>query len=94
MSDRRIPVHGDRLPKPNLELASLPEPEAKPDRIESLAAASERTLENLMLLRMNTAANIRKDIALLISELAEQLADAKLAEMLLAQRQRKKANGK
>ena len=45
-----------------------------------------------MLTKMNMANNLRKDIALLIGELTDQLADAKLAELLLAGR-RKRENG-
>jgi hypothetical protein len=91
MSPRRVPFYGDRI-KPLEDLASLPEPEPKPNPIESLGSASEETLQNLMLSRMATAANLRRDIANLISQMAEQLGDAKLAEMLLAQK-RKRENG-
>jgi hypothetical protein len=56
------------------------------DSMESLASASPATLENLVLSRLNTAANLRKDIALLISKLAEELADVKIAELLLHQK--------
>ena len=61
--------------------------ETKPDRIESFAAASTETLRNLMLKRMSLAANLERDVSALISELAEQLAEARLAEMRLAQRE-------
>ena len=90
MSGRRIPFYGDKLARPSVDLATVPEPEAKPSPIEILAAASEETLQNLMLSRMSTAANLRRDIDMLIAELAEQVADAKLAEILLAQKQRKR----
>ncbi|MGH9690192.1 MAG: hypothetical protein ACRD4C_03685 [Candidatus Acidiferrales bacterium] len=59
----------------------------KSDSIESFAAMSRETLQTLMLSRMNTAANLRKDIVLLIAEIVEQLADAKLAEMLINRKQ-------
>ena len=90
MSGRRIPFYGDKLARPPVDLASLPEPEAKPSPMESLAAMSEETLQNLMLSKMSIAANIRADIGNLISELAETVATAQLAELLLAQKQRKK----
>ena len=83
---RRVPFWGDKQSVP-----ALAEIDEKSSPIESLAAASPETLEALMLSRMNTAANLREDIGLLIAELAEQLADAKLAEMLLAQKRRKPA---
>ncbi len=41
--------------------------------------------------RMNSVANLRKDIALLVNEMAEQIADAKVAELLLHQKKNKKA---
>ena len=92
MSGRRIPFLRDKLTKPPGDLAPLPEPEEKPSPIEVFAAASEETLQSLMLSRMNTAANIRKDITNLVQEMAEQIADAKLAELLLAQKQRRREN--
>lgn len=70
---------------------ALPEIDERSSPIESFAAASPETLEALMLSRMNTAANLRKDIGMLIVELAEQIADAKLAELLLARKRRKPA---
>jgi hypothetical protein len=68
--------------------------EPKSGSLESLAAASAETLEALMMTRMNTAANLRKDIALLIGELAEQIADAKVAELILRQNRNRKRNVK
>lgn len=92
MSGRRIPFYGDKLAKSPVDLAALPEPQAKPNPVDSLAAASEECLQNLMLSHMSMAANLRQNISDLIWELAEQIADAKLAEMLLAQKQRKRGN--
>ncbi len=80
---RRVPFWGEK---------SSPETDERSNPIESLAAASPETLQELMLSRMNTAANLRKDIPLLIAEMAEQLADAKLAELLLAEKRRKRGN--
>lgn len=90
MSPQRVSFYGKKI-KPFEDLATLPEPEAKPNPIESLGSASEETLQNLMLLKMSMAANLRRDIANLISELADQLADAKLAELLLGWKQRKES---
>lgn len=89
MSPRRVPFYGDKI-KALESLASLPELEAKPNPIESLGSASDETLQSLMLQKMSHAANLRKDIANLIAELADQLADVKLAELLLAQRRHKR----
>ena len=54
---------------------------------------SSETLQNIMLTRMSTAANLQKDIAVLIKEVAEQLADAKVAELLLRQKKTRNRNG-
>ncbi|HVB55854.1 MAG TPA: hypothetical protein VNE63_05395 [Candidatus Acidoferrales bacterium] len=66
---------------------------AKTDPIEVFSAASRETLQAIMLSRMNTVANLKKDISALISEMVEQLADAKLAEMLLNRKAVRKENG-
>ena len=88
----RFSFYGDKPPESPVDLASLPEPKAKPNPMDSLAAASEECLQNLMLSHMSMAANLRQNTSDLIWELAEQVADAKLAEMLLAQKQRKRGN--
>jgi hypothetical protein len=90
----------DKLATTDQSLAQLDEPlalggyEAKADRKSNtlgfFSGASQVTLEALILSRMNTVANLKRDLADLISEMAEQLADAKVAEMLLRQ---KKAHG-
>jgi hypothetical protein len=80
---------------PESEPLSFPtlEPDAKADSLELFAAASSETLQNIMLTRMSTAANLQKDIAVLIKEVAEQLADAKVAELLLRQKKTRNRNG-
>ena len=65
----------------------------KAGSIESLAAASPATLQTIMLAKMNAAANIKKDIGALVSELAEQPADAKVCELIIRQRQAQRKNG-
>jgi hypothetical protein len=49
----------------------------------SLALASETVLENFRMSRLASAANFRKDMNLLFEEVVNQLAEAKLAELLL-----------
>ena len=61
--------------------------------IESLAAASPATLQAIMLTKMSAAANLKKDIGQLISELVEQLADAKIAELVLRQKEAQRKKG-
>jgi hypothetical protein len=91
----------DKLATTDQSLAQRDEPLAsgrskakavsKSNALEFFSGAPQVTLEALMLSRMNTVANLQRDIAALISEMAEQLADAKVAEMLLRQ---EKAHGK
>ena len=80
---------------PESEPLSFPtlEPDAKADSLESFATMSSEPLQNIMLTRMSTAANLQKDIARLIKEVVEQLADAKVAEMLLLRKSTRKRNG-
>ena len=56
---------------------------------EHLGSVSDVTLQTLMLSRLNLAANLQRDIADLVQSLAEQLAEAKLAEMLLQARDKR-----
>lgn len=91
---RHVPFWSDRdktrtLPQTKTLPTVLPDLEDKPDSLETLAAASDETLEALMLSKMNTARNLQRDIGALIAEVANQLAEAKLAEMLLAQRRKR-----
>jgi hypothetical protein len=93
---KRVPFWSDvnktrTLPQTRTLPTVLPDFEDKPDSLETLAAASNETLEALMLAKMNTAQNLQRDIAMLIAEVADQLAEAKLAEMLLAQRRKREA---
>lgn len=85
---RNIPFYTDRVDKQ--QLAVVPETPELTRSIEMFMEASEEILQSLMLSRMNIAANLRNDIEILINELAEKTAEAKLAEMLLAQRKRQK----
>lgn len=50
------------------------------------ASAPPETLQTLILTRMNLVKNMQRDIAAQIERMAEQMADAKVAEMLLALR--------
>ena len=93
----------DRLATTDQSLARLDEPLAlrrskakavsKSNALEFFSGAPQVTLEALMLSRMNTVANLQRDIAALISEMAEQLADAKVAEMLLRQKKAPRKHG-
>jgi hypothetical protein len=85
---KRVPFWSDKDKTRTLPTI-LPNLDGERDQIETLAAASNETLEALMLAKMNMASNIQRDIAVLIGELADQLAEQKLAEMLLAQRRKR-----
>jgi hypothetical protein len=98
---------GDKLATTDRSLAQPDEPlalgrhEAKTNwksnaldnALEYFSSAPGGTLETLILARMNTVANLKRDIAALISEMAEQLADAKVAEMLLRQKKVPRKHG-
>ena len=68
------------------------EPDSPANSLEVFSAASTETLEALLLNRMNSVANLRKDIALLVDEMAEQIADIKVAQLLLHQNKTRKRN--
>lgn len=84
----RVPFWSDKDKTRTLPTI-LPDLDGERDQVETLATASSETLEALLLAKMNTARNLERDIAMLISELAAQLAEAKLSEMLLAQRRKR-----
>jgi len=84
---------GAKLPESEPLSFPILESDAKADSLESFATMSSETLQNIMLTRMSTAANLQKDIAVLIKEVAEQLADAKVAELLLRQKRTRNRNG-
>jgi hypothetical protein len=87
-TSRNIPFYTDRIEKQ--QLAVVPETPEQTRSIEIFMEASDGMLQSLLLSRLNIAANLRSDIEILVSELAEKMAEAKLAEILLAQRQRQK----
>ena len=55
----------------------------KPNLMDSLALASVPTLHDFQLSRLASAANLQKDVLVILREMVDQLAEAKLAELLL-----------
>jgi len=91
MKSKQLREQAMALAEPSSFLAV--ESAAKAGSIESLAAASPATLQTIMLAKMGAAANLKRDIGQLISELAEQLADAKVCELILRQKEAQRKNG-
>ena len=92
----RLATTDQSLARPGDHLAlgrSKAKAASKTNALEFFSGAPQVTLEALMLSRMNTVANLQRDIAALISEMAEQLADAKVAEMLLRQQKAPRKHG-
>jgi hypothetical protein len=56
---------------------------SRPSLLDSLALSSATTLENFRLARLSSAANLQKDMHVIFLEVLDQLAEAKLAELLL-----------
>jgi hypothetical protein len=56
---------------------------SRPSLLDSLALSSATTLENFRMSRLNSAANLQKDMQVIFLEVLDQLAEAKLAELLL-----------
>ena len=78
----------------------MSKPEKQTDKLATTDQSLARLDEPLALGRSkakagskSTVANLQRDIAALISEMAEQLADAKVAEMLLRQKNAPKKHG-
>ena len=55
---------------------------SKPNLIDSLALASVRTLQDFQLSRLASAANLQKDLLVILEEIIDQHAQARLAELL------------
>jgi hypothetical protein len=55
----------------------------KPNLMDSLALASVPTLQDFQLSRLASAANLQKDLIVILQQMVDQLAEAKLAELLL-----------
>ena len=66
-----------------LERSAKESRSSKPNLMDSLALASAATLENFQLSRLASAANLQKDVIVILREMVDQLAEAKLAGLLL-----------
>ncbi len=86
MKLRKTGIGTDQLAEALAKIEGIKTPIA----IEDFSRASEETLQTLLLSRMNLASNLRRDIDELVLRLAEQLAEAKIAQMLLQMKESRK----
>ena len=85
MKKRQNPPANNLLPSPETISAA----DAGASRVESLALAPTAVLENFRLSRLASAANLQKGLAAIVQQMVNELADAKVAEVLLERAKKK-----